>query len=229
MKISGLEKLNHHAYYLTGNNSARVRLISLLGKKHSIHMEWNSDFIDKTYDTFTIDDARKLKEQSGIKPVAEGIKRIFILTMNGITVEAQNALLKLLEEPAEYSHFFIIIPSAHLLLPSVKSRISFIQLDKEESEVDSNMETLAEARKFLKSDTKKRLEFVKNLLDDILKEKKNKQDAVNFLNDIEQVTYEEIGTKKGKRILETIDTARKYANDRAPSLKMLLESVALVE
>ena len=81
----------------------------------------------------------------------------------------------------------------------------------------------------MKLDTKKRLEFVKNLLDDILKEKKNKQDAINFLDNIEQAVYGDIGIKKGKRILETIDIARKYANDRAPSLKMLLESVALVK
>lgn len=229
MKTSLLENLSHHAYCLIGNNFARVRLISLLEKKHFISAERNADFIDKTYDTFTIDDARELKEQSGIKPMAEGIKKIFILTMNGITVWAQNALLKLLEEPAEYSHFFLIIPSAHLLLPTVKSRISFIQLDKEKSEVNSDTAALDEARKFLKLDTKKRLEFVKNLLDDILKEKKNKQDAINFLDNIEQAVYGDIGIKKGKRILETIDIARKYANDRAPSLKMLLESVALVK
>ena len=81
----------------------------------------------------------------------------------------------------------------------------------------------------MKSNTKNRLGFVKSLLDDISKEKKNKQDVINFLNDIEKATYEDIGVKKGRQMLEAIDLARKYANDRAPSLKMLLESVALVK
>ncbi len=229
MRISLLKNLNHHAYCLIGNSSARVRLITLLGKEHFIFAEGNTDFSDRTYDTLTINDARELKEQSWIKPMAEGIKKIFILTMNGITIEAQNALLKLLEEPAEYSHFFLIIPSAHLLLPTVKSRISFIQLDNEKSEMGSDTAALDEARKFLKSNTKDKLAFVKNLLDDILKEKKSKQDAIYFLNDLEQITYEDFGAKNGRRMLEVIDMARKYANDRAPSLKMLLESVALVE
>ena len=75
--------------------------------------------------------------------------------------------------------------------------------------------------------TPKRLEIVKSLIDDISKEKKSKQDAINFLNDIEKVVYEDLGVEKGKRMLETIDLARKYAHDRAPSLKMLLEYVAL--
>lgn len=228
MEISQLENLNHHAYCLVGNDSTRLQLTSLLREKDSIFATGNADFFDKKYDTFTIDDARELKEQSGIKPIADGIKKIFILSMNGITVEAQNALLKLLEEPAEYSHFFLITPSAHLLLPTVKSRLLFIQLDKEKGNENSNIATLDEARKFLKSNTKSRLEFIKSLLDDISKEKQNKQDAIDFLNDVEQVTYEDVGIKKGKRMLETIDMARKYANDRAPSLKMLLESVALV-
>jgi hypothetical protein len=229
MKLSDLEKLNHHAYCLIGGDKMRVLLLSLLEKKHLVSALGNSDFIDRTYDTFTIDDARELKEQSGIKPIAEGIRKIFILTMNGITVEAQNAMLKLLEEPAEYSHFFIIIPSAHLLLLTVKSRLSFIQINNKEDEIGSNTNELVEVRKFLKSNTAKRLEYIKNLLDDIAKEKKNKQDAVNFLNNVEQAVYEDLGVKSGRRMLETIDIARKYANDRAPSLKMLLESVALVK
>ncbi len=234
MNISQLGVLNHHAYCFIGDDSIIDHLISFLRKNHSIVIEGNSDFSVKKYDSFAILDARDLKEQSGTRPVSAETRKIFVLQMNGITIEAQNALLKLLEEPAEYAHFFIIIPSAHLLLPTVKSRLSFVDtesIDGKESNNsnDSNEVNLAEARRFLKLNTAKKLEYVKNLVDDISKEKKMKQNAINFLNDIEKAVYTDLGARKGTHVLETIDTARKYANDRSPSLKMLLESVALMK
>lgn len=214
--------LSHHAYLLIGDDAIRTDLISILEKKHKIKVHGNPDFIDQTFTTFTIENARDLKSLASTRPVGAAGKKIFIVTMNGITVEAQNALLKLLEEPAESTHFFLIIPSAHLLLPTVKSRLSLIGSSQGSSETD-----LTEARHFVKSTPAKRLEAVKSLLDDISKEKKFKQDAVNLLNGIEAVIYEDRGVKEGKQALQAIDMARKYLSDRAPSVKMLLEYVAL--
>jgi predicted RecB family endonuclease len=84
-----------------------------------------------------------------------------------------------------------------------------------------------DASVFITSSIKERLEIVKKLIDDISKEKKTKQEAIDFLEAIQAAIYKEKGVKNGKVILEAIETARKYANDRSPSLKMLLEYVAL--
>jgi hypothetical protein len=217
-----LKDLKHHAYLLIGNESIRAELLGVLEKTFKIATRGNPDFTDRKYENFTIDDSRELKSAAELMPVIPGGKRIFIVTMNGITVEAQNALLKLLEEPAEYVHFFLIVPSVHLLLPTVKSRLSMISDgDGRESS------TLIEAKKFIAMLPPKRLEMIKSLMDDITKEKKTKQDAIDFLNDLQTVVYESKGPKNGKLELESIEKARTYMNDRAPSLKMLLEYVAL--
>lgn len=217
-----LKELNHHAYLLVGSDSIHAELVSILEKNFKITTHGNPDFTDRRYENFTIDDSRELKSMAELMPVKAGGKRIFVITMNGITVEAQNALLKLLEEPAEYVHFFLIVPSAHLLLPTVKSRLSLIA----GGNVDSNSD-LTEAKRFIAMNQPRRLEMIKSLLDDITKEKKTKQDAIDFLNDIQTVVYESKGAKNGKLALESIEKARTYMNDRAPSLKMLLEYVAL--
>jgi len=219
-----LTGLDHHAYLLIGGDSIRVELISILEKKFKVATHGNPDFDAKQYENFTIDDARELKSLASLMPVNPGGKRIFIVTMNAITVEAQNALLKLLEEPAEYVHFFLIVPSAHLLLPTVRSRLSMIG-NSGQSENESV--GLADAKKFLTMMPPKRLEIIKSLVEDITKEKKTKQDAIDFLNNIQSVVYGSKGSKSGKQALETIEKARTYMNDRAPSLKMLLEYVAL--
>ncbi|MEN9524314.1 MAG: hypothetical protein RL536_383, partial [Candidatus Parcubacteria bacterium] len=131
MKLSDTnELLSHHTYLLTGSDSAHSTLISLL-EKNNLVTNTNPDFFDRPYETFTIDNARELKLFHNTRPVTPDGKKIFVLRMNGITVEAQNALLKLFEEPADYAHFFIIISSAHLLLPTVKSRMRSLELGKD--------------------------------------------------------------------------------------------------
>jgi hypothetical protein len=89
------------------------------------------------------------------------------------------------------------------------------------------VEVYSLAEKLLTLSAAKRLEEVKKLIDDISKEKKTKQDAIDLLNAIQAVVYGERGVKEGKSALETIELARNYIHDRAPSVKMLLEYVML--
>ncbi len=231
-----LTDLNHHAYYIVGDDSVCESLAMILNKKHKIQIKGNPDFSIQKYENFTVDDARLLKANAEMRPVGggENLKKIFIIQMNGITVEAQNALLKLLEEPAEYVHFFLIVPSAHLLLPTVRSRMSVIQTcatdttgGKSVSSNNDDNPIIADTKSFISMSIPKRLDFIKKLMDDITKEKKTKQDVIELLNAIELQIYKDGGTKKTALALSTIEKARTYMHDRAPSFKMLLEYVAL--
>lgn len=220
-----LKQLNHHASLLIGSEETRAELVSILEKKHKIETRGNPDFFDLRYIIYGITDARMLIDLASTRPVDPKGLKIFILTMNGITVEAQNALLKLLEEPAEYVRFFLIVPSAHLLLPTVRSRMSM--LSNGDASAKGSALPQKEANEFVSASAAKRLEIIKDLMDDISKEKKTKQDAIELLNSIESVLYEKSGVREARASFEAIDTARKYLNDRAPSVKMLLEYVAL--
>lgn len=219
-----LMNLSHHAYCLIGGDARHEGLLASLKNNHKIGSAGNPDFFDRKYQNFTIDDARELKSRAETRPVTSTGKKIFILMMNGITVEAQNALLKLLEEPNERSHFFLIIPSAHLLLSTVKSRVQLIGFAGGKGL--NNDETLKAAKNFIDCAPQKRLDLVKALMDEITKEKKTKQDAIDFLNALQESIHEK-GVKKNVKALESVLLAGKYANDRAPSMKMLLEYVAL--
>lgn len=214
LTFNKLKSLSHHAYCLIGAEQVHDELISVLEKKHKITVKGNSDFFDRKYQIFTIDDSREIKSVHGIRPIREAGKKIFVLTIDGITIEAQNALLKLLEEPAEYAHFFIIIPSAHLLLPTIKSRLFFI--DHFATSQNTDTELKKEAQKFIEMSATKRIEWIKSL-----------KNAIGFIDALESIIYKDKGIKKGKVALETISTVRKYLHDRAPSVKMLLEYVAL--
>ncbi|RQD68936.1 DNA polymerase III subunit delta' [Campylobacter hepaticus] len=69
---------------------------------------------------FLLDDARAVEKESY---VAETQEKILVLMAHSFRIEAQNFLLKLLEEPPKNIKFLIVVPSKNLLLPTVKSRL----------------------------------------------------------------------------------------------------------
>lgn len=69
---------------------------------------------------FLLDDARAVEKESYI---AETEEKIIVLMADSYRIEAQNFLLKLLEEPPKNIKFLIVIPSKNLLLPTIKSRL----------------------------------------------------------------------------------------------------------
>lgn len=72
-------------------------------------------------DRFGIADARALVIQAHQRPVTASSKCLVVQT-NFITHEAQNALLKVLEEPPLSTSFLFIVPLDLILLPTLQSR-----------------------------------------------------------------------------------------------------------
>lgn len=80
--------------------------------------------------TLTIDDARKAKQFVTLKTIGEGtIKRaILIFDAEKLTIEAQNALLKLIEEPPEDTTIVLTLSKQAKLLPTIVSRTQNLQI-----------------------------------------------------------------------------------------------------
>lgn len=69
---------------------------------------------------FLIEDAKNVEKQSYI---AEKEPKIIVIFANSFRAEAQNFLLKLLEEPPTNISFIIACKSKNLLLPTIRSRL----------------------------------------------------------------------------------------------------------
>jgi DNA polymerase III delta prime subunit len=211
-----LNELNHHAYGLIGFPAESLH--GHLQKVHKISIKANPDFFHEKYETLGIDESRRLKELHSTKGFSSG-KKVFIIEFKSITHEAQNALLKIFEEPHEQTHFFVILPSSSILLPTLRSRLQIFENEREEHE------GIAEAKKFLKLSTGDKIKYVDELAKAISDEEKEKSDALEFLAALEVILADdpEKNTKPLKAILKTRD----YMTDRSPSIKQLLEFVAL--
>jgi len=212
----------HHACLIEGDKENMfVELCDFLENEMNFPVKGNPDFWHREFDTFGIDDGRGIKELQTRRAVVQE-RKIFIISANFFTTEAQNSLLKVFEEPTEGTHFFIITQNADTLLPTLRSRMLFINTTREGPSFAGGVDV----KEFLKSNKANRLELLKSII-----EEKDKNMAISFLNNLEEVLYKKFQGQSLKSVLislEEIIRCKKYLNGRASSVKMLLEHLALV-
>lgn len=109
--------------------------------------------------TIGIDAIRNLIKFANTKPFSHKIKWAVIYNANKMTTEAQNALLKTLEEPEDYLFIALETRSEELLLSTIVSRCKRIKIKSSfESELNNSKEFIKLAD-LLKMDTGHRLEW----------------------------------------------------------------------
>jgi DNA polymerase III gamma/tau subunit len=84
-----------------------------------------------------IEDVRKIQEKIYLRPFKGDKKAVLVIMSQGATVDAQNAMLKLLEEPPASTLIFLITDNHLAFLPTVLSRTKIIEI-KEEKEIDTD-------------------------------------------------------------------------------------------
>jgi len=209
----------HHAYLIEGDeNTVLPELFAFCENELGCPREGNPDFWHGSFDSMGIQSAWEIKERQSRRPFKDGGKRIFIIAAESITGEAQNALLKLFEEPGEGTHFFLITPRREGIIPTLKSRTAFIKA----SETDST--DGVSIQKFLEGDFRMRTKFL-----EIIIEEKDKAGATKFLNNLGVALHKMI-QKDGRAafLLGEVQKCGNYVHDRASSIKMLLEYLALI-
>ncbi len=208
----------HHAYFVVGDTQqGHTELVTFLVNILGIQATGNPDVSFFEFDTFSIGDSRLLGLSQERKSF-DGGKKIFIIRANSVTEEAQNALLKVFEEPTEGTLFFILSPQ-DILLPTLRSRVQIINIKQQNSQT-------AEKTTFLKTGVGERIALVKEIADGISDDEKTKQDAISLLNTIEEELYRD-GLLKNARALSLCEAARSSLYDRGAPVKMILENLLL--
>ncbi|MBX4210649.1 hypothetical protein KW783_01625 [Candidatus Parcubacteria bacterium] len=175
----------HHAYLIEGDRESSVeRLKKFLTSELKYTMLGNPDFWHSRFETMTIDDARFFREFQMRKALADN-KKVVIIETDFLTREAQNSLLKIFEEPTADTHFFLVLPSAEILLPTLRSRL-FISRHDSHDKID-----MSDAREFVKKSPAERLLMIKDIV-----EEKNKAKAISFLNSLEAYLNSTLDLKK---------------------------------
>ena len=100
----------------------------------------------------SVKQARELRQEVWITPNEASRKVFLIPEADTMSIEAQNALLKVLEEPPPYASFLLLGANPGAFLPTVRSRCLTLRLggEGEASQENDSAARLAEA--FLKGD-----------------------------------------------------------------------------
>ncbi len=215
----------HHAYCVVGNSSdVFSELEKFLTKELKFSIHDNPDFWYGEYDSMDIEDGRSIKDSHQNRPVS-GDKKIFVVSANFITDKAQNAMLKLFEEPRGDTHFFLILPSLNNIIPTFRSRLFIIDTNETGT-------SIIDTRKFLKMTMKDRLEAVKTICASISDEEESKIEIIKFINSLELELKKKVNflktTDEEIKLFEEIEKMRQYASEQSPSLKMILEHISLM-
>src|SRR3989344_3047228 len=111
--------MTHHAYYYEGPLTLLQVLAensrALLGLKD----KHSPDVHIRHYEMFGIEEARDIGRLASLRSVAG--QALFVLGISSITSEAQQALLKLFEEPQRGITFVLLVPHG-ALLATLRSR-----------------------------------------------------------------------------------------------------------
>ena len=210
----------YHAYVIVGSEeSARVKINELIERAGL-----SPEFHERTHASFGIDEVRELKRLHS-ETHSENKTRMICVSTSSITHPAQNALLKLCEEPNPGTHLFIVVPRIETFLPTLLSRVQVLHTDALINEY------LAEAQKFFDGTMLDRITIASNIhtaIGDMEKSVEGKNIFLLFLNALE-VEYAERLKKGsvGKEFGKHLYTVRSWSHDLGVSSKNMLEFLAL--
>ncbi|MEK7134022.1 MAG: hypothetical protein AAB804_03045 [Patescibacteria group bacterium] len=223
-------RLSGNVHLVAGGSQALPSVLKILGRE-GISVRGNPDLYVREYRTFGVDEARSLRERASLRPVHD--RRVFIVVTPNMTNEAQNALLKTLEEPPANALFFFIVPAPETLLSTLRSRAHVVRIS--DSRADEGM---VDVPAFFAATPQKRLDMLRPLLekdedDPSTGLKTGKRDmgkVIVFLESLERAFAKNVrGLHTIRREgIESIYRARKYIADKGALLKPLLEQIALL-
>jgi hypothetical protein len=157
-----------HAYLFTGSIATiRQNEIQKCITKHRIRQA-DTLLLTSEQNHFGIDTVRSFHKLLLLTPLVSSYRAGIIYEANRMTVESQNALLKLLEEPPPRAIIFLETSSADLLLPTVVSRCEHIICKQQKSTV-VQPKTKEMLMTFISSSVGQRLV----LMDTVTKDKKS--------------------------------------------------------
>ncbi len=174
-----------------------------------------ADVLRVRFSQLGIDEVRTLIIEAHRQPVGSAACRLLLVQVGKITVEAQQALLKLLEEPPATTRFLFVLPSQQQLLATLQSRFHVL----EPSKTNATIVLSSEWQEFLANSYADRLAVIADRL-----QKKDTVWLENVTHGLLRYLSELSPTASQTAVLAT---AVPLIGKRGSANKMLLEEVAL--
>ncbi|MBI3632494.1 MAG: hypothetical protein HY225_03535 [Candidatus Vogelbacteria bacterium] len=223
---------SHHAYLYEGDLDTNLRFLrENIEKLVGVPAVSYTDYFECVRSNFTVADSELFISKQSTMSFGGG-KRFFILVGQSFTPEAQNKLLKVLEEPLVGNHVFVVVPSSSIFLPTLLSRLSIISGSK--SDFD---DAVLFCQKFISVSLPDRLIMIENFLkandgdDETIHVKHLVKDIFGQLEKIFASKLSNLDESQGVGVgnfLVELLGVKKYLDDSSPAVKMIFEYVAFI-
>ena len=172
----------------------------------------NPDFeiIEPDGNNIKIEQIRELIKKVYEKPIVSNKKVYIINDSNLMTKEAQNSLLKTLEEPPEYVSIILIASNENLFLPTIKSRCTKIMFKKL---TDNELKTILK-RKYNKLNIQ---ELVLKIADGSV----NKAECLDGKEELYNKVNRIYSSLENVNIIELINSKEDIFKDKEEAIEML--------
>ncbi len=209
----------HHAYILSGNiNESRRKLQEFFTELNN-----GTQWISYEYEKLGIDEVRDMRDI--LSERSSG--RFIVISAERFPHEAQQAFLKLLEEPSPNTHIFLILPPQLFVLGTIRSRVITI-----ESDDSAKNDQLFSIKSFLFGSVSERLDAIEELVKSRDKDESLQAYEVHqFLDQLESALYAVFQKKRSSQFDEyfaALRDAREWAGQTGFPMKNIVEYVAMV-
>lgn len=203
-----------HSIIITGGNQeSREEAVGKIGQKErgkKINQDPDTLIINRQK-AIGIEAIRKIKKWLSQKAYQEKKRLIVIYQAQQLTIEAQNAFLKTLEEPPKNTLILLAVDNSHRLLPTIISRCQIVRLKANNSLQKPIDQKLIEV-------------FNKNLAEKIIFSqkmgKKKKEEVLAWLAEQKQALRQN-KNRKNLKIIACLDRAEKMIEaNLAPRLAL---------
>jgi hypothetical protein len=230
-----------HAYVAAGEKDAMLEEArGFAARELGLSGAANPDIIVRSYALFSVEDARALRDIAALAPVGGGEKAV-IVSVERMFHEAQNALLKLFEEPPEGTTLILIVPTAGIVLGTLRSRLVPLPLEKSSARAKAAAPIGEAAQAFFDAAPAAREKIVAKLLDRAKSDNDDEKqaaraDALRILEALEASAHEKwaSGALPPKEshtyalLLRDLDRFIPILHERSAPLKQIFEHILIV-
>ena len=226
----------HHAYYVAGEREEGIqKSLREIERSLGLSLSKNPDLIVLRYGLLSVDDARELFTLAYQAPT-QGSSRALVISADRLFHEAQNALLKLFEEPPEGTYLFLVVPAEGVLLPTLRSRMQRLISDDPHDGHRMSIMGITPAEEFLTAGKAGREKIVEKILarakSDREEEKQQaRADARALALGLARKSYDTYKKKGGEDLrlfLTDLDTFIPILYERSAPLKQIFEHILIV-
>lgn len=218
-----------HAFLIeAGKEEGTKQALAYVKKELSLAYENNPDVTALSYEVLSVENAREVLRYASQTSLSG--TRALIVSCERIYHEAQNALLKLFEEPPEDLTLYVVLPTRAQLLPTLLSRLTLLEERRGGAALSEEAET------FLRATPAEREKLVARLIADTKSEREDtKQEArTKAISILEGVTvavhqaWQKEQKSEHLELLRELSTLMPIARERSAPYKLIFEHLLIV-